>query len=226
MYMWCKGSAGYTLSPSEVMLVYSYEDFGKNIGVHDFIHNFHNYDSHKRVVLLDLVLACFREADADGDGSITLSEFKSFLDRHGITLDQHFAEIFCVQDADANYELDLEEFKSLLLQTRLVAVQDNNKDGSVAEFGVDEQLFRLLARSFFAKADADKDGLISAAEIQQVLTHYGFEADGAASVFEKYDGNGDGAIDEEEFRSFLVEEGVVRAVEAKEDAPTSNCTIL
>ena len=30
------------------------------------------------------------------------------------------------------------------------------------------------------------------AVINQVLTHYGFEADGAASVFEKYDGNGDG----------------------------------
>ena len=106
----------------------TYEDFGKVVGVKDFA------SSHKRVVLLDLVLACFAEADMDGDGSITLSEFKSFLDRHGIALDQHFAEAFSVQDEDRNYMLDLDEFKSLLLQTRLVAVQDNNKDGSVAEF--------------------------------------------------------------------------------------------
>ena len=59
-----------------------------------------------------------------------------------------------------------------------------------------------------------------------MLAHYGFEAGSAASAFKKYDGDGDGAIDREEFRSFLVEEGVVRAVEAKEDTPSSNCTIL
>ena len=129
-------------------------------------------ESHRRKGLSTMVCAALTramEADADGDGSITLSEFKSFLDRHGITLDQHFAEIFCVQDADANYELDLEEFKSLLLQTRLVAVQDNNEDGSAAEFGVDEKLFRLLARSFFAKADTDGDGLIDRAEFGEIM---------------------------------------------------------
>ena len=44
--------------------------------------------------------------------------------------------------------LDLEEFKRLLLQTRLLAVQDNDEDGRATEFGVDEALFRFLARSF------------------------------------------------------------------------------
>ena len=51
----------------------------------------------------------------------------------------------------------------------------------------------------------------------------GFEAKSAKSVFEKYDANGDGGIDETEFRGLLIEEGIVRPVE---DEPSSTCTLL
>ena len=43
------------------------------------------------------------------------------------------------------------------------------------------------------------------------------------TVFEKYDANGDGGIDETEFRGLLIEEGIVRPVE---DEPSSTCTLL
>ena len=133
------------------------------------------------------------------------------------------AAAFEEHDVNSDCILEFEEFKSFLLQTRLLALQDNNKDGVVEEFGIDQNLFRLLARYFFTKADTDGDGIISVDEIQQVLKHYGFEARRAESVFEKYDANGDGGIDETEFRGLLIEEGIVRPVE---DEPSSTCTLL
>ena len=74
-------SAGYTLSPQQVKFVESYEELPE--------------PTHRRVVLLDLLRACFADADADGDGAITLAELKSFLSRHGILLphEQGFVEV-------------------------------------------------------------------------------------------------------------------------------------
>jgi Ca2+-binding EF-hand superfamily protein len=173
--------------------------------------------------LLDLLRACFAEADVDGDGSITLSEFKNFLDRFGIVLPKEdtFADVFAEYDINRDYVLDFEEFKSFILQTRLLVLQDNTKDGVAEEFGIDESLFRVLAKYFFSKADANGDGLISVEETREVLRDYGFDSRRFREFFEKYDANGDGAIDAREFRGLLVEEGIVRPVERP-----SKCAIL
>merc|ERR1712224_966570 len=90
-------------------------------------------------------------------------------------------------DVNSDYTLEFEEFKSFLLQTRLLALQDNNKDGVVEEFGIDQNLFRILAKYFFTKADTDGSGIISVDEIKQVLKHYGFDARCADAAFKKYD---------------------------------------
>jgi Ca2+-binding EF-hand superfamily protein len=221
-------SSGYTLWPQQVKFVETYEEMA--------------VPTHSRTVLLDLLRACFSDADVDGDGSITLAELKEFLMRHEIDLpeEQKFFEVLEMDKAKrtegggADYTLEFEEFKSFLLQTRLLALQDNNHDGKVEEFGIDQHLHRILARSLFKKADTDGDGSISLDEIKQVLKHYGFEASSAESVFKKYDANGSGGIDETEFSGFLVEEGIVRAVEKptseqvadKINKTAEKCTIL
>ena len=50
-------------------------------------------------------------------------------------------------------------------------------------------------------------------ETEQVLKGYGFGASNAEAAFEKHDADGDGAIDGEQFRLLLCEEGVVEPAE-------------
>jgi Ca2+-binding EF-hand superfamily protein len=204
-------SAGYALSPVQVSFVDTYEELPEN--------------RHNRVVLLDLLRACFAEADTNGDGAITIPEFTHFLNLHGIKFpeEENFAAVFEKYDVDRDYVLEFEEFKSFLLQTRLLAVQDNNRDGVAEQFGIDESLFRVLTKYFFSKVDLDKDGFISVEETREVLQAYGFEARQFQEVFDRHDANKDGAIDELEFRALLAEEGIVRPVEPK---PPSQCSIL
>ena len=103
-------SAGYALSPVQVSFVDTYEELPEN--------------RHNRVVLLDVLRACFAEADTNGDGAITIPEFTHFLDLHGIKVpeEENFAAVFEKYDVNRDYVLEFEEFKSFLLQTRLLAV--------------------------------------------------------------------------------------------------------
>ena len=50
-------------------------------------------------------------------------------------------------------------------------------------------------------------------ETEQVLKGYGFGASNAEAAFEKHDADRDGAIDGEQFRLLLCEEGVVEPAE-------------
>ena len=78
-----------------------------------------------------------------------------------------------------------------------------------------DALLDVVAGQIFAQADADGDGSISKSEIEGVLTAYSLPFETLDSAFAAIDTDGNGAIDAEEFKAFLLEQGVV-AVKEKE----------
>ena len=78
-----------------------------------------------------------------------------------------------------------------------------------------DALLDVVAGQIFAKADADGDGSISKSEIEEVLTAYSLPFESLDSAFAAIDADDNGAIDADEFKAFLLEEGVV-AVKEKE----------
>lgn len=187
--------------------------------------------SHERVVLLDLLQACFKDADQDSDGAITMTEFKEFVGRHGIVFDgETWMEVFTDADPNRDYKLSFGEFKNLLLQTRLVALQDNLQDGREAEFGVHTALRGLLATHIFQKADADKDGRISREEVQQLLKSFSIARaelpkDEFEKLFSSHDTDQDGSISVGEFEELLLSTHLV-GEPAKKEEKDSWCSIL
>ena len=78
-----------------------------------------------------------------------------------------------------------------------------------------DALLDVVAGQIFAKADADGDGSISKSEIEEVLTAYSLPFETLDGAFAAIDTDDNGAIDADEFKAFLLEQGVV-AVKEKE----------
>jgi len=185
--------------------------------------------SHKRVVLRDLLRGLFRSVDANADGEITITEFKDFVKDLGLERgDQDYMEMFLQYDADRSCKLNYEQFKALLLGTKLLSVGDVSGDGVATEFHVDEALMDFVVGHMFKKADVDGDGRISGDEVGGLLEAYKVgKKECAAKVFADYDNDADGKIDQKEFAALLLGEGLVGG-KAEEAASVGGkwCTIL
>eukprot|EP01043_Picozoa_sp_COSAG02_P029766 COSAG02_NODE_1867_length_10594_cov_221.941591_2_plen_251_part_00 len=179
-------------------------------------HFFDSQEVHRRVALRDIVGVVFEQADTDADGSITFGELVDWVKKQKISSIDNVSQVFFKYDGDDfggggyGYSEDLSfgEFKHLLLGEGLIAV--NNEDGAEGRVQVQESLLNLVAQKIFDKADTDGDGTISKAEVAAVMNTYQLVAnDSIDESFAKVDSDQDGAVSYEEFKSFLLDEGVL-----------------
>merc|ERR1719328_743634 len=107
------------------------------------------------------VKAAFNSWDSNKDGQISFAELKAAVQRSGQRLsDEDINAIFVVGDVDQNGEIDLEEFKAMMLPsasdvvTKFRSVHKTTKDVQAA----------------FKRFDADGDGAIDKKEMTQALS--------------------------------------------------------
>lgn len=186
---------------------------------------------HDRVVLLDLLGILFVNADLDGDGRITMDEFKEFITTYGLFEEQNWMEVFAdfaVYEGDGPLlSLSFEDFKTLLLNTNLLAIQDNNLNGVAAEFGIHNSLQHVFWDFFFSKSDSDGNGLVSHEDVDRVFTNYNLgDIEAARKAFLIYDKDGDNMLNKQEFDQMMIAEGVVSTPKDTAQENDSLCMIL
>ncbi|VFQ66500.1 unnamed protein product [Cuscuta campestris] len=131
----------------------------------------------------------FKKFDANGDGKISASELGSIMSSLGHAAAEEEVDAMIREvDADGDGFIDLREFIEL-----------NTKD-----VGADEVMENL--RDAFSVFDADKNGSISAEELQNVLRSIGEECSLAEcrKMISGVDRDGDGMIDFDEFKVMML----------------------
>jgi hypothetical protein len=99
--------------------------------------------------------------------------------------------------------LGFEDFKTLLMETKLMFQADSHRLGSDG-FGLHGNLLRLFCKIFFQKHDHNSDGRISKMEVCRLVQNYNLGGTAVAkAAFKAYDKDGDGTIDEDEFLHLL-----------------------
>ena len=153
-----------------------------------------NMKSHFRS--MDDVVNTFNSWDSNKDGSISFSELSNAVSHGGQRLsEEEMNAIFVVGDIDQNGEIDLEEFKRMMMPsasdvvTKFRSVHKTTKDVQAA----------------FKRFDADGDGSIDKREMTQALSSNGmdFTAQEVDAIFAAGDINRDGTVDYEEFIALM-----------------------
>lgn len=135
------------------------------------------------------VEATFRSWDLNNDGAISFTELQTAVARSGQKLsEEEMNAIFVIGDVDQNGEIDLEEFKRLMMPT----VSD-----IVAKF---RSVYKTVGdvQKAFKKMDINGDGEIDRQEMQQALSSLLSQQE-VNAVFNAADVNKDGSISYEEF---------------------------
>ncbi|XP_052205733.1 probable calcium-binding protein CML25 [Diospyros lotus] len=131
----------------------------------------------------------FQKFDVNGDGKISASELGSILGSLGYTAaESELEEMIKEVDADGDGFINLDEFVEL-----------NTKD-----IDSDEVLENL--KEAFSVFDIDKNGAISADELQNVLKSLGDECSigECRKMISGVDRDGDGTINFEEFKVMMI----------------------
>jgi calcium-dependent protein kinase len=125
----------------------------------------------------------FQKIDVNGDGMLTLEELKNAINLNPEVHVMNIEQIFKTIDTDNSGVINYTEFLAASIDKRIYLQEDKLRDA-----------FKLF--------DEDKSEKISKSEISKVLK---FKKSGAemTKLFEKYDLNGDGEIDFEEFLNMM-----------------------
>ena len=125
----------------------------------------------------------FQKIDVNGDGMLTLDELKNAISQNPEVHVMNIEQIFKTIDTDNSGVINYTEFLAASIDKRIYLQEDKLRDA-----------FKLF--------DEDKSGKISKSEISKVLK---FKKSGTemTKLFEKYDLNGDGEIDFEEFLNMM-----------------------
>jgi calmodulin len=134
----------------------------------------------------------FNSWDLNKDGSISYTELKQAVSKTSAKLsEEEMNAIFVIGDIDQNGEIDLEEFKRLMMPT---------SSDVVAKFRAIHKTVHDVQLAF-KKFDADGDGSIDRQELTQALNNSGtkFTLQEINVIFNAADIDKDGAVDYEEF---------------------------
>jgi calcium-dependent protein kinase len=125
----------------------------------------------------------FQKIDVNGDGMLTLEELKKAVAQNPEVHVMNIEQIFKTIDTDNSGVINYTEFLAASIDKKIYLQEDKLRDA-----------FKLF--------DEDKSGKISKSEISKVLK---FKKSGAemTKLFEKYDLNGDGEIDFDEFLNMM-----------------------
>ena len=125
----------------------------------------------------------FQKIDVHGDGLLTLEELKKAVAQNPEVHVMNIEQIFKTIDTDNSGVINYTEFLAASIDKKIYLQEDKLRDA-----------FKLF--------DEDKSGKISKSEISKVLK---FKKSGAemTKLFEKYDLNGDGEIDFDEFLNMM-----------------------
>jgi calmodulin len=141
----------------------------------------------------DDVVSAFKSWDTDGDGQISFKELKNVVQRTGQKMsDEEINSIFVIGDKDQNGEIDMEEFKAMMLPSTSDVV---SKFRSIRKTVKDVQ-------KAFKEFDGNGDGSIDQAELVSALSG-SFTKQEVMTIFAAADIDGNGEIDYEEFIALM-----------------------
>ncbi|QHO39365.1 hypothetical protein HN873_013334 [Arachis hypogaea] len=144
----------------------------------------------------------FKLIDTNGDGKISTTELSEFLSscigyKKSIAA-KETESMFSVLDSNGDGFVDLDEFMVVMNENDKKDNNNNNDDDD------DEENDYLM--DAFLVFDTDKNGLISAKELNRVLMSLGFDQCSekeCKNMIKGVDKNGDGFVDFEEFKSMM-----------------------
>ncbi|XP_061997085.1 probable calcium-binding protein CML27 [Rosa rugosa] len=135
---------------------------------------------------MEEVQKVFNKFDENGDGLISCDELKNVLCELGCEVKSEGVQAVMSEfDKDGDDHIDLEEF------TKLMNGSASSKD----------------IRDAFDVFDLDKNGLISASELHEVLNRLGLgqkcSVGECATMITKFDADGDGFVNFQEFKNMM-----------------------
>merc|ERR1719410_3100056 len=142
------------------------------------------------------VMSAFNSWDSNKDGQISFAELKAAVQRSGQKLsDEDINAIFVVGDVDQNGEIDLDEFKAMMLPSC---------SDVVAKFRAIRKTVRDVQMAF-KQFDSDGNGSIDKNELTSALRSSGgtFTQQDIDALFAAGDVDGNGEIDYEEFIALM-----------------------
>ncbi|MGC8845420.1 MAG: EF-hand domain-containing protein [Candidatus Hydrogenedens sp.] len=153
----------------------------------------------------------FKEADKDGDGKLTLDEFKSIRPPRGPKpslppdkpvppegrqrpMGQRIIELLKEADTNGDGKVSLEELKAVRphMTEERFQLMDTNNDGFITKEDVHDWAERAQER--FKEADTDNDGKLSREEVKKMFPNMNDE------VFNRKDDNKDGFLTLDELK--------------------------
>jgi len=155
--------------------------------------------------------AAFNAIDQNKDGEISREQVTNALNTLKINTQGLDASVFNKFDADGNGSINKNELCGIVSYVKGLAGVKSliTKDDTLFASGTCDNLGtaqQKLIKLAFNYVDSDSDGLISQSQVQAVLTKLklsNFNLDQAA--FKRYDVNGDGSLDLDEFCGIIVD---------------------
>ena len=141
---------------------------------------------------IDDLKVAFRRFDVNSDGHLDRNEFKQLVSATGSGSDAQVEELFRRGDIDNDGKIDYQELIKLMFPQSAQALQKL------------QQSFQSLSdvKAAFKRFDADGDGHVTKAELQQVMR--GFSSTEVESIFALGDKDQSGGIDYQEFISLML----------------------
>jgi len=151
-----------------------------------------NLDERARKKAFD---AIFKRFDYNHNGKLFIKDFVEELEMQEIHLDEE--EIEKISGfADAEGQISRADFNQYCRHSHLFQSLDKNKDGVVSDIEVTSK-----AELAFKALDKNHDGFISRKEFTKISKN--LTSDQISAVLDKFDKDGDGKLDYEEFKKLL-----------------------
>jgi len=129
--------------------------------------------------------------DIDGSGDISIPELTAVLQSLGKDFsDEDLKEMHDIADKNGDGKIEFDDFHALMRETILRGIQEND------------------LRDAFEVFDSDKDGFVTAKELQELFKNLGesIEIEDAVDMLNNADSDQDGLIDFKDFKAYYEKE--------------------